>query len=328
LKKDNAIFTLLIVVILGIISLTFYGVTKFNEIEDQSVAEIIPKEIIISNLNSNRATISWITSEDATSSIRYGEGVDDYFASKQITEATKIHYYDLTELNPEVDYYYEITVDGQVFTDETKIFTFKTLAVDDSISTPSNLLITLPSDFASSIIYVHSSDGATTSTTISSLNKSENALIDISSIRDESTGSLYDLENKKLLVSVTNELGLRKESIIDATAQSIDFTAATSLATEYNPEQTFEPNVVAEEPEEPEPEPEEPVEEPTEEPEEPVEEPEEEPEPDRDVDVSEVTPQPKPLPDTAINANVLGLIQIGLGVVIILIGVSLYRTKE
>lgn len=116
MKKTNKIPTILGVVILLVG--TFAGVFFLNMTQVFKVgadSQTSPKDIRVSNLTDNSATVSWITDKESTDFLSWGESASSLSKIEKESETDEkfqTHSITLTGLKPNTNYYYKINSDG------------------------------------------------------------------------------------------------------------------------------------------------------------------------------------------------------------------------
>jgi hypothetical protein len=234
-KKDTRVQTILLIIVLGVVILLSLLLLRSQTTYETS-ADVVPEEVVISNLTSSSVTISWFTKEKVKGFLNYGLQENQYtlVAEDLNDEGTPIernlHYFTISNLQPNTRYYFQITSGTNTYTQSESPFTFQTFQVANNISTPKNLLIALPTATTEGILYAHASDGTKASTTISTFATSANLTLDKNGLKDQTTGELFDLSKAEILLSVTDPTGARGS--IKATKDTSRVAVATVNATQ------------------------------------------------------------------------------------------------
>lgn len=351
-KTRQIIYILLLLVALGVFAFfSYYIYRSYNNrplnlsVDDVGIEGTV-EELLISNLSSNTATVSWYSSTAAPGFVQYGTdsttldlvGNNDGEIETE-RENRNIHLVRLTGLEPGTQYFFQVNSGDTLDNNSDSFYNFTTLPDSDSIGTPKTLLISLPQDFTEGLIYSHASNGSVASLPVATKVEGNNATIDISGLKDSTSLEQVDFEEFGVKLYSIDSSGNTYEIIVDGNT-----TAPISMSTPaenlYNETEVFDPNLpdTGDEPDDPIDEPEDPVDEP----EDPVEEPDPEPDP---------TPTPEPVqqpaqqpqvvyvpvsgnnvvqtPDTALSDQQLKtILLLGGGSTLIILGFSLWLKRD
>ncbi len=178
------------------------------------------------------------------------------------------------------------------------------------MATPETLKISLPYGITNSVIYAHSSNGASTSTVSSTRATSPDSTLQLNNLNDKLGGGDYTIEGNKIQISVTASDGTRYRKEVTDFSGIINFGAEDTVTAFYNPEQVLS-QTVAEEPE-------------------PIPEPEPTPTPSPSVPTIPPTGgNPSYIPNTAVSEEVLASFgTIFGGLILMLLGLSLWGGKS
>ncbi len=250
-KQQRIIILVIIVAILIGVSLyiAYITSTRSQEPEDSSAdvitpATITPQEIIVSNLSSNSATISWYTDESARGYIKYFVSGSTQKIIKRDkrdsnTSTTRnLHYVQITGLQPNTEYGFEIYLNDAIYS-SPPVSTFKTLKAVNAVSTPTNILVTAPSGITEAIVYSHARNGSETSSTISVLASSSNISLPTANYKEIATGNTFDFEGGEILISITNPEGDRSRVGIAGSANRATLGALQTNELIYASDSTF-----------------------------------------------------------------------------------------
>ncbi len=127
IKKILAIsIGLVLFVVLVVFSFRIFG-TRASDEE--------PRDVVVSNIGKNSATISWSTGVDTQGVIEYGTSPTalNFFAPEATKE--KNHSVDLTLLSPSTTYYFQIRIGDKKYDNGGVPWTFTTKSTEESKST-------------------------------------------------------------------------------------------------------------------------------------------------------------------------------------------------
>lgn len=130
LKKIAAVTIGLILFIL----IVYFGF----QILGSRAADMEPREVIISEITQNSATISWTTAVETQAVIEYGTSATalNFFAPE--AQRSKKHQVDLTLLSPSTTYYFQIRIGDKKYDNGGVPWTFttKSATATSSLTTP------------------------------------------------------------------------------------------------------------------------------------------------------------------------------------------------
>jgi len=127
--------------VLIFILLVYFGFRIFGS----RAADFEPKDVVISNIGQNSATITWTTGAETQGVIEYGTTPTalNFFAPESVQ--TKNHNVDLTLLSPSTTYYFQIRVNDKKYDNGGVPWTFTTKTVEKTaIPSPSPTEIPSP----------------------------------------------------------------------------------------------------------------------------------------------------------------------------------------
>ncbi len=170
----------------------------------------VPQEVIISNITSNSANISWYTNEETEGYIKYGTSLDALnFLGSDIEDVGndnvskyKTHIIKLDNLSPTTQYFFKIYSNGEEFSD-VDIMKFTTFPIDENVALPKTLKGKLDKEIKYALVYVFASNGRSTSEIRSTYTSSNGTFTyDISALKTFDGTSEFPLENAKLVTYV------------------------------------------------------------------------------------------------------------------------------
>lgn len=228
--------------------LLVFAVKIASDIRANADQTKIPKEVVVSNITPNSATISWFSDSPYSGFVNYGTSessmtsiANDYRDAGGNTNDYSTHYVKLTNLNPSTVYYFKINSGGTEFTaDAANVkFVFSTVAISDALTTPDSLIGKIEPPTEDAIVYAHASNGQSISTPISVHSLSGNFALVKSNFKNKLTGEVFDLSNSDIIISVTDKSGSRGIAQISAVENRKDITLSAT-ADIYNPNQIFQ----------------------------------------------------------------------------------------
>lgn len=255
-EKDQKFISLILLGI-GCIFLVFAIVFYFSRsgVLDLSVTETnisAPNEVIVSNIGSNTATISWFSESPAKGYIKYGRnsnsltstGFNTRDPSGQL-QNRNVHYVRLSNLNPGTEYFFEIYLNDMKFDNSGQLYKFKTLS-GSTVATPVTLLISLPPTFIEGVVYAVASDGSQVSSIASSYTSSANASIDLSVLKNDSGQPFKTDSSTAIKIAATSSNGTRFEKILSGDSTRAIIESAKTVNSAFEPRSVF--SVIANEP--------------------------------------------------------------------------------
>jgi len=124
------------------ILLVYFGFRIFGS----QASDFQPREVVISNINQNSVTITWVTGAETQGVIEYGTTPTalNFFAPE--STKTKNHSVDLTLLSPSTTYYFQIRINDRKYDNGGVPWTFTTKAVERTttptvVQTPTPTLV-------------------------------------------------------------------------------------------------------------------------------------------------------------------------------------------
>lgn len=240
MTKNTALLIILLF-FLGVVIVLFLSIALRQAPTDfETQAAFSPQEVIVSNLSSSNATISWYTPDELEGYVRYGTQPGQFtttindFRDEDTPAKRKLHYVKLINLLPERTYYFTLVAGEETFNEPADKFSFKTLPVADAISVPNALLISAPSSFEEGVVYMHANKNNTASTTASIYATSPNITLEKSLLKNID-GTVYDVTGSTLVLSLTADDGDRARSSISGAATEATIGVLDSGTTAYTP---------------------------------------------------------------------------------------------
>ncbi len=175
----------------------------------QASPDLIPQNITVSNLSDTSATISWQTSAEATSFIRFGQtspneqtSLDD--RDNKNPQPHLIHYVTLKNLSPKTTYQYKI-ISSKTSSDTLNFTTATPLSSQTGFQPIIGSVLNENIPLNDTLVYLSIADAAT----LSALTKnSGNFLIPISQIRKSDLSDIYPLsEDTVAKLTIFSEKG-------------------------------------------------------------------------------------------------------------------------
>ncbi len=185
-KRRYLISTIILAIGIPLTAIAAYIVTNYITGASGSVD---PKNVVISNVTSNSATISWMTDGPATSSVHLTSGTSSTSPITDVRGAArrKTHYIEIANLNPSTEYTFKIKSNTDDYaTPEGGDFKFKTTPVSTDTPIPSPVygsVIGASGDDAIVFLIVEDSSVYPASAII---NSSGNWILDLSALRNNS----------------------------------------------------------------------------------------------------------------------------------------------
>lgn len=211
--------------------------------DDISVAdEVTTEEVIVTNIGSSTATISWYTPQTSNGYIRYGTATGSLNLEQRNSDTSEknLHYIELSNLDDNQTYFFRIQGDNETVTNEAT-YNFETLSDSDGINTPNTLLITLPTAFNEGIVYAHASNGSSVSPSVSTYAFSGSVSIDIGDLFKSENGDTYTAANAGLRLSATSITGERFSADFALDVDRAEVTVGDETSVAYRPETIFTP---------------------------------------------------------------------------------------
>ena len=122
-------------IMIGIIIFALFVYLGFRIFGTQAT-DFQPRDVVISNISQNSATISWVTGVETQGVIEYGTTPTalNFFAPESVK--TKNHSVDLTLLSPSTTYYFQIRINDKKYDNGGVPWTFTTKAVERTTTSP------------------------------------------------------------------------------------------------------------------------------------------------------------------------------------------------
>lgn len=255
-ERDQKIISLILLGI-GCVFLLFAIVFYLSRsgILDISVTDpnvSAPNEVIVSNIGSNTATISWFSETSAKGYVKYGRNSTSLTSTGFNTrdpsgqqQNRNVHFVRLSNLNPGTEYSFEIYLNEVKFDNSGQLFKFKTLS-NSTVATPDTLLVSLPPSFNEGVVYAVASDGSQVSSIASSYASSANASIDLSILKNDSGQEFKTDASTSIKIAATSLSGSRFEKIVAGDSTRAIIESAKTVNSAFEPRSVF--SVIANEP--------------------------------------------------------------------------------
>lgn len=211
MKKENKIPTILGIIIL--LAGTFLGVFYLNMTQVFKIGaspETSPKDIRVSNISDNSATISWITDGETTDFLNWGAGQNSINKiEKEDSGNTKyfVHNITLTGLNPSTNYFYKINSNGTSYDSGGIPWQFSTgpnIGINSSSFPISGSVITTSGQPSKRTLVYLNVSGYLASTLTSDTG---NFVLQLASIRSTDLTSYLQIDPKSTLLEVSAQSG-------------------------------------------------------------------------------------------------------------------------
>lgn len=158
-----------------------------------------PQNIVISNLSSNSASISWSTETQASGSITVNGGKGDSapFIDIRGTDRRYTHYVDIVDLDPSKDYTFTILSNDNRFTDGNgNPFKFKTAPITSETPIPKPVYGAIAgSNGDDALVFVVINNLAKVYPASSATTASGKWILDLSGLRDPASRDLISVDN-------------------------------------------------------------------------------------------------------------------------------------
>lgn len=196
--------TIILILVIGLPILVYASFQIANLITNAGT-ESNPNNVVISNLTTNSATISWTTEQTTRGSVIpvLNGNEETPKIDKRGNDKRNTHYVELTDLDPNTEYQYLIVSENNKYSDESgKEFKFKTAPVSTEAPTPNPIYGSISGGSNDdTIIYAFLKDKSTypVSAVIPS---GGNWIVDLSTLRDLDDKSLVITKDDTNLVLV------------------------------------------------------------------------------------------------------------------------------
>ncbi len=162
-----------------------------------------PRNVTITNVSDSSFTVSWITDEESTGFVAWGESEREFNSKTETSLASLVQSVDIRDLNPQSTYYFQVFVNDKPYLNDSVPWKVNTLTQLPPPSKPSIASGTIlnpdgtPSD--STIVYLDVDSGSTRSAITS-----ENGrwIIPISEVRDNSLNSYISIDEQSSLIQL------------------------------------------------------------------------------------------------------------------------------
>lgn len=242
--SKNALSIILISIVLIGIPLFIVAISLgFNPFVSASPTET-PKDLIISNLTANSATLSFFTPAAATDAIvKYGTTADNL--SLTVADRRDLnsgssgnyfsHIFDLTNLSPNTTYFYAIIIGGHQYLNGGAPFQTKTLPLSDTIAVPQPNYGRIAPAEDSTLIYTHAVNGSTTSTTaLSIIAQNGTFTFDMGALKDKQTGEQFALTGAHLITFAQSPSGKKGATMYAADSRPGEIIISETFTQSYN----------------------------------------------------------------------------------------------
>ena len=219
-KKTQSILPiiLLLIIALGIPLILVAINLGFNPFVSAGPTEE-PKDIVVSNLSGNTATVSFFTPAAATDSIiKYGASADNITLiatdRRDLTTGTSglyvSHLIDIGNLVPKTQYFYIIVVGGKEYLNAGQPFSFTTLEGSELITTPSPVYGKIEPQTAETLIYSHAVREGAVSTPASAIIAANGTFtFDLSTLKDPATGAVFNTTGGQIVTFAQSPIGTK-----------------------------------------------------------------------------------------------------------------------
>ena len=259
--EDNKSLTTIIIVIVLIFTGIVAGSIFFiyldqrtdEKKDDTSVIDPVstgvqPEEVVISNISTNTAVVSWYTPVGTTGFVKYGTSENSansvaYYSeeSENSLQTKKIHYVKIRNLESNKKYYIEIHIDGTLSTaNYQKSFVTYLVSQNAPTSIGKTVRIRMPLNFGDGVVYAHTKKSTKVSSVISNLVKSNNTNItlDLANLNDPVTGKSFEYSGSSLKISATDSNGQR------TTLEASNFNSTLTLSETSSNVSIYQPSGV------------------------------------------------------------------------------------
>lgn len=199
-----------------------------------------PEEIVVSNITDSRVTVSWYTPAAVVGSIRYGSSesnLSNIAEEDNPSDSLEIHSIEITNLQPDTTYYYEIISGDGVYNDDGTPFSFDTLPTSDDLAIPDIFTGNIESEVPLGIVYAHATTEDSVSTPLSiRIENGSGFAFTKANLRERDTGDIFELdEDVDILIYATTQEGNRGKTAMDSTESNVPTIEVDSTGEIYNP---------------------------------------------------------------------------------------------
>ena len=249
IKFIGLIFLLIILSTLIYVSYNLLNIPKNTDIE-VNVVSIVNKDIVFSNQTDTGFTVFWKTSQPSIGKIQISKTISEISSGKLILDLRdelldnpikrSLHYINITNLEPNTEYYFQIISDEQKDTNNSNYYKSKTLNKLNSIDNETNnLKISLPSSFETGFIFLHSYDGSKTSSVVSEIVSIPSILVNLNDLKNLESGTNFYKNDLPLQVFAISEGNLSYKVELDGIKENVNITEANITNLSYNPKETL-----------------------------------------------------------------------------------------
>lgn len=218
-RKDLIIVGILL---LGLPVLIFASYQVYQLVIRASV-EAKPNNVVITNLTTTSATVTWLTDVTATGSVipvvngsEKSPVVDKRGSGKRYT-----HYVEITNLEPNTEYQFVIVSDSKKYTSEnSKNFTFKTAPITATTPTPNPIHSSVNGGSGDDVLLFALTKDKSTYPVSAVMPTGGNWIMDLSALRTTSDKSLYITTNTSNIVVIA-VTGVNKGAVIEGAYSDI-----------------------------------------------------------------------------------------------------------
>jgi hypothetical protein len=226
LKIITILVYLLLALAIGYLIYILVGIQSNNLSIDDSRAAVLPEEITLSNYSSNGVTVSFTTQSPSTATLRYGTQPNTFTTvvndkqDRLQPSAKNIHYFQITNLLPDTQYYYQLSLDGNNYSSNNGVpYSFKTLAATNNLSAPNPVLVSLPKNVDGGLVYLKAQKKVSANLPAifplpaSLVTNSTNITIDLGLLKN-SDGTVFDTQDADFQIMVIDKNGVDKYQAI------------------------------------------------------------------------------------------------------------------
>jgi hypothetical protein len=195
--------TTVLVLVIGI-PLTIFGIYKAVQWFTRAGTNTQPKNIVVSNLTTSSATITWVTEDKQTGAVVpiLNSEEKGTVTDKRGTSRKSTHYVELTNLEPGTEYDFKIVSGSDTYTsNEGNEFAFTTANISTDTPVPKPIHGKIDDGGEDMLVYVFPSDKSTYPV-VTTPSSNGNWLIDLSSLRRVSDRTLYQVSDSTNLTII------------------------------------------------------------------------------------------------------------------------------
>lgn len=222
-------FLPIILLVLGLIVGIFLIQNK-TFLRSKAAPLTAPQNIVISNITDNSFTVSWTTAEAAAGFISYGKETSLGSAAQDDRDGLNrnkryTHHVTLSNLDPQITYYFKIGSGSQMFDDKGKLFKQVTAPTVDTTPIISDMAtgeISGATDPSDNLIYLRINNGSL----LSSFTRKNNWLITLNNSRTSDLKNYLDFRSDMkvdVVIQVGNGKRISKNMLISELVRGFDY---------------------------------------------------------------------------------------------------------